>query len=186
MRWVDYLYSPEGGFIFNNGPEGLLWERNEDGIPVPTEEGAEGGEDRRGEVTPNYGITTPGGGYEAEEEWTMYNEDRTFRDFIESETYTKFAPNTHMPFPNVYLPQEQLELIQDLNGDIQTYLETAEAEFITGARDINDDADWDDYVSTLESIGVDQWVEVYQDLYDEFIENFGEFDPVPQQSLPYR
>src|SRR5699024_9384403 len=30
MRWVDYLYSPEGHAFFDQGPEGIFWEWDED------------------------------------------------------------------------------------------------------------------------------------------------------------
>ncbi len=38
LAYVDYMYSVEGLFTLTNGPEGLLWEIDADGVPYMTEE----------------------------------------------------------------------------------------------------------------------------------------------------
>lgn len=41
MRWIDYLYSYEGATLFNQGPEGVLWQFKDkenhvkEWLPVP-------------------------------------------------------------------------------------------------------------------------------------------------------
>jgi hypothetical protein len=37
------------------------------------------------------------------------------------------------------------------------------AEFITGSRDVNDDAEWNSYVEELERAGVDRYVEIWNE-----------------------
>lgn len=39
LKLLNFLYSDEGGFGFEMGPEGVLWKRNSDGVPVLTDLG---------------------------------------------------------------------------------------------------------------------------------------------------
>lgn len=52
----------------------------------------------------------------------------------------------------------------DLWADIDTYIQDCHAAFIIGDMDI--EADWDTYVSTLNKMGLDRVVEIYQNAYD--------------------
>lgn len=165
MRWVDYMYTEEGMDFFDRGPEGYLWEY-EDGegsTRVYTEEGLEGGEDYRGEITPFYGISTPGRGLQLP---PIGGEESDFSVFIREETLEKVEPYAVVAFPPVYLAQEQIDEVQAMIGDINTYIEEQEAQFITGQLDVTDDSAWDNYVSTLQNMGVDRYVEIYQDALD--------------------
>lgn len=164
MRWVDYLYSEEGHLFFNDGPEGYTWEWEDEeaGIRVATEEGLEGGEDYRGTITPNYGITNPG----RIASLPPIGEESDFTVFIREETQEKIEPNAVVAFPLVYLTQEEVDEIQSISGDVATFIEEQEAQFITGQLDVSDDAVWDNYVSTLENMGINRMVEIYQDAFD--------------------
>ena len=51
-----------------------------------------------------------------------------------------------------------------ISAEISTYTDTRILEFITGAADI--DADWDNYVSTIEGMGLQDMVDVKQTAYD--------------------
>ena len=42
-------------------------------------------------------------------------------------------------------------------------------QFITGDMDV--DKDWETYISKLESMGVDNYVSLYQKYYDKYMEN---------------
>ena len=42
-----------------------------------------------------------------------------------------------------------------------------EAAFALGSEDINDDAVWADYVATMEGLGIDRYVEIHQEAYDQ-------------------
>lgn len=48
--------------------------------------------------------------------------------------------------------------------DIQTYYKEMEGKFITGVVDI--ETGWDEYCQTLEQMGVQEVLEVYQSAYD--------------------
>ncbi|MBQ6645571.1 MAG: extracellular solute-binding protein [Clostridia bacterium] len=39
MKWLNWFYDPYTTFVLTNGPEGVRWEWNEEGIPYTTEDG---------------------------------------------------------------------------------------------------------------------------------------------------
>ena len=171
LRWVDYFYSDEGSDLINTGPEGALWEyaENDKGekVRVYTEGvNLENTEESRAKVTPAYGIPVPQLGQEkntpilkeANEEI-----DTKFQDFIEAETEEKVTPFAKVTFPLLYLTNEESEKVRDVATDLKTYVEQMEAKFITGVEPIEN---WDKYVKTIEGMGVEEYVAVYQGAYD--------------------
>lgn len=166
IRWVDQMFTEEGTEYFDRGPEGHYWEweDGEDSTKVMTERAMEEGEEYRGTITPFYGITTPGYGVTLPP--LGHEGESDFSKFIREETQEKVEPFSQLAFPLVYLTQEEIDELQGITGDLATYIEEEEAKFITGQIDPNDDADWDNYVSTLENMGVDRYLEIYQAAYD--------------------
>lgn len=53
-------------------------------------------------------------------------------------------------------------------NDIETYISTMSISFMTGAVDI--DAEWDNFVSTIESMGIESCIEIKQAAYDRYLE----------------
>jgi len=50
--------------------------------------------------------------------------------------------------------------------NIDSYLDSSSAEFITGTRDPNSDTDWQAYLDGLNGLGADRYIEIWQDAYD--------------------
>ena len=175
LRWVDYLYSPEGRDYLNVGPEGALWEyaENDKGetVRIFTEGvNTENTEESRAKVTPDYGITVPTMSFpdsKADFPSIVANPndevDTTFNDFLAKETAEKIEPFAKVTFPLLYLTNEESEKVRDAATDLKTYVEQMEAKFITGVEPIEN---WDKYVKTIEGMGVNEYVEVYQQAYD--------------------
>src|SRR5699024_7010305 len=65
IRWLDYFYSEEGGAYLDQGPEGDLWEWNEDETKRVDKEDDDipdqydDTEDYRASITPAFGIAAP-------------------------------------------------------------------------------------------------------------------------------
>ena len=59
---------------------------------------------------------------------------------------------------------EELDEISDVEASIRSYVEENITAFILGNRDI--EAEWDAYISELEAIGLERYLEVAQDSYD--------------------
>jgi len=172
MRWVDYLYSAEGRQFFNQGPEGEMWEYAENSkgeqVRVFTDKvDLDATEDFRGTITPDYGIQMPGYSVDLPAlKKDVDDPDTTpFQEFIKSETEQKIAPFAEVAFPVTYLTKEEQDSVSAVATDLQTYIEQMEAKFITGVEKL-DDAGWDKYVETIKSMGVEDYVKVYQQVYD--------------------
>ena len=63
-----------------------------------------------------------------------------------------------------YEADENAELTA-IQADINTYVDTAIAQFITGTLEIND-ANWENYISTLNSMGLERALEIKQVGYE--------------------
>jgi len=82
-------------------------------------------------------------------------------------------------WPYAETPVVRNALTLDLDGsdtynekwpDINTYIGNMTAKFISGELEIND-ANWNEYLSELEKMGLDEVLEVYQDAYERYLEN---------------
>lgn len=62
------------------------------------------------------------------------------------------------------MTDEESDVYNGNVADIETYAQESILSFITGAMDIN--TEWDTYVSTLESMGVQENMEIYQAALD--------------------
>lgn len=184
MRWVDWLYTQEGWYFFNAGPAGTTWDWDDDTPDewkdykyVPneyfeeypeeqpyvraTEKAIEEGEEYRGSVSPFYALEHPG----APQDYPRSARDpeNPFGAWTKEETAKKIDPYGKVPMPQVYLTKDEVDETRGIMGDLLTYIEEEEARFITGQIDPNDDADWDNYVSTIENMGVERLLEIYNE-----------------------
>ena len=169
LRWIDYFYTPEGYEFLNHGPEGYLWEweDEEGGSKVFNEEvDPDSREDYRGTITPAYGITVPGLSVELD---TIGGEKSEFSQFILEETQDKIEAHGEVIYPLVYLTRDEQSEVNSIQVDLETYVVESEAAFITGNREITDDT-WAEYIATLEQIGVRRLEEIHQDAYDRWVE----------------
>ena len=66
-------------------------------------------------------------------------------------------------YPSYQLPAEN-ELIASYATDIVSYVKETFAQWVTGERDV--DADWNNYLAHLETLGVKEYVAAYQAYYD--------------------
>ena len=57
---------------------------------------------------------------------------------------------------------ELIDLAENLTSRTGLVLQRA-TEFINGTRDINDDAQWNDYLQELGRAGIDRYVELWRD-----------------------
>jgi len=80
------------------------------------------------------------------------------------EKYEPYRVDAKMVLPTLFFTTDQTEEIADLSKTLYDYVSEMEARFITGNADI--DGQWDKYLSTLESMNLKRYLEVYQEAYD--------------------
>jgi putative aldouronate transport system substrate-binding protein len=165
IRLVDYLYSQEGSLLTQFGVEGEDWKANEfGGYTRITPEGLNPEEYRGGQVTPAAGTPLPFDirDLNAKNEGTL--EKTNPQGFhIWKETNEKLVPHARYGYPLVYFTNEEQKQLNVLETDIKTYVEQMEAKFITGGESLDN---WDTFVSTVERMGLEDYVKTYQAAYD--------------------
>lgn len=170
MRWADYLYTEEGQDLMTKGPEGAFWkyETNDSGekVRVYTGENKQKMEEDRGKIAMDYGLVVPG----LEDDYAQSvlanvndPDPSVWTEFRMKKINEKIMPNTEVPFPIVYMTKDEADQIAINATEIRTYVEQMEAKFITGVESL---AKWDEYVSTLKSMGLNDFVSTYQNAYD--------------------
>jgi len=175
---VDYFYSVEGSKYIEQGPEGVFWEYAENANGDQVRVYAEGvdldkTEDERGKITPAYGLTTPNIVVDTTDEYAILvnpddEVDNAFGDWVAQETEDKMNDIAVVPFPLLYLTVEENDQVAATATDLSTYIEQMEAKFITGVEPLSN---WDKFVSTVESMGIEDYVAVYQTAYDRWLAN---------------
>jgi putative aldouronate transport system substrate-binding protein len=155
MRWVDYLYSEEGAYTIFQGVEGENWEWVD---AEKTRWVFLGSEQERGQATPDPGTAPP----------QHRREDIILKKNAEDERYFDrqpqlLEPYLKSPFPTVYFTPEEQTRVSALQTDIETYYKQMEAQFIVGRASFDK---WEEYVSTLKRMGIEDLIALYQAAYD--------------------
>lgn len=164
LEMVEFLYSDEGYLLSNYGVEGESYTMV-DGKPTYTEL-ITNNPDGLSSFFASYKYAT-----NAASSFFPYINDmsKSFYDFNDNqwEVYEglKNLSDCAYNYPAyAKMTAEETEEYTRISAEISTYTDTRILEFITGAADI--DADWDNYVSTIEGMGLQDMVDVKQDAYD--------------------
>ncbi|MGH8956729.1 MAG: extracellular solute-binding protein [Microbacterium sp.] len=176
IKLLDYLATDEGQIRASMGPEGEAWVPAVDGDlaldpeleptfrPITYDETSNAAwrsmsqywdslEFRNAQVVPE-DIYTPDG-YER-------------RLLYATQEYEPFQPDESVIFPieKLWPDLETSAELAELQTNIATYITQAQAEFVTGQRDITDDGAWDAYVADIEGLGLALYLELLQTAYD--------------------
>lgn len=161
LSWVDYLYTVEGFILSEAGADGEEFTWNDDGTWL-WEAGSS--ETFISEVLPSAtvrsGIIMPG---YADVEFQKKIDDHSTMHVISNLLRLK-AIDT-LPYPLVYLTQEQQERVDELIFKIAKYAEYQMVWFITGDVELNDDT-WTDFCRQVKALGLDEMVAIWQTAAD--------------------
>jgi putative aldouronate transport system substrate-binding protein len=92
----------------------------------------------------------------------------TFEKPLYEETKNNYSPyqqDISLQLPPLYLTEDQSAQSAELATTINNYVKEMMAKFIIGEVDINDDAQWNTYTSTLDQMGIATYLKIYQDAY---------------------
>ena len=82
-----------------------------------------------------------------------------------NENHLPYAPSIDRLIPPLVLSEEQGRELADIRLAVETYVEEMKVNFIVGNADV--DAEWDNYLATLDSLGLPRLLEIFQEVYDE-------------------
>lgn len=176
IRMVDYMYTPEGQTLAQSGLEGVGWRK-----PVAGEVAlGEGLEPKFATLIPIESTEQKNTGWSGmahfymprdyRDSWVaskdIYAPDGYERRLIEATLlYEGHEPDEMFPVWNIWLDSAQADEVGMLSTNLMNYIDQSMLQFITGNLDL--DRDWDTYVSGLENMQVDRFIEIMQKAYDQ-------------------
>ncbi len=179
MEIMNYLFTPEGHLRSQFGEEGIGWRAPEEGeialdqslepsiVDLPLDE------ENEADYNGNWGPMTQ---VFDTVEWRnsqvqpldIYTNAGAERRFFEAtESYEGLESDALFPYWNLWVANEDASELSTLQTNIESYVATSTAEFVTGVRDPNNDGDWQAYLDGLAGLGVDRYLEIWQKAYDQ-------------------
>lgn len=169
LRWVDFFYSEAGALLLINGVEGEDWELTPaGGLRRLYPEGVNPEEYRAAYLTPDAGTQLPHNREpvfaRSSRDWAETN---PLNFYIAEQTRLKLEPYAAPTFPLLYFTDAEQQELNFLLLDLESYVAQNEAAFVTGQRPLTE---WDDYLRTLERIGLARVLELHQSAYERYLE----------------
>lgn len=166
IRLIDYLYSEEGGILSRLGIKDYTYEVKEDGswdyiVPEGWDE-SKGMENLIGTVAGAFSPMRQPAEMIEKASYIVENPDA-----LDNQMKKKLAPYLVVPVPSLYFELAEQKKINTLYTDLASCSERFMARSITGEIDV--DAEWDNYINDLKKIGLDEYEQIYQKKYDEYI-----------------
>ena len=156
------------GVNFGSGPEFETWVDNGDGTYTEiTPEDAEGS--RSAYISQQYrwshafGLNTAWAGMKSS---TPGNAQMRQQGYLEK--IHPYMNDRVVVVKNLRFTEDEQYVIDNKYGEIKAYYDQMEAEFISGAKDI--DAEWDTFQATLKQMGIDEVTAVIQASYTRLLE----------------
>jgi len=170
-RYWDYGYSEEAHILANYGPEDETMYFDEQGNPHYTE----------------FAMNPP------EENWNFNGiqkyymlldapfyriGDREQHDITDAEKACGPAwtqGDSEYFLPNITTTADEGEELSSIMSDIKTYIEEQQALFVTGQRPLSE---FEDFINTVKSMGIEDAEEIYQDALDRYNERATVIDSI--------
>lgn len=168
LQFLDYGYSYEGSLLYNfgfqkgSGHDVETWDFDADGEPLM---------DGDALLTVAEATNIASGVISTKDLAGVVFDKRLSFEFGERELACFDAWSTNKTNENILgsattLNAEEGTEASAIYSDILTYVATSSLQFINGTLDIDNDADWDNYVSTIESMNIDGLTDIIQGAYD--------------------
>lgn len=164
-RLLDIMYSDLGTQLISYGAEGEDWTWDDEAhtswtFHVPSD-WTKNQEDYRATITPNAGSASAL--YWSNDFVGKMNDEVITRLNRQSEIY---VPYLKTPEPASYkFTSAEYEEISTIKASLDNQISYYEASFITGTMDIDDDAAYQDYLSTIKRFKSDRLEEIYNTMY---------------------
>lgn len=167
VRWADYFYGDEGSQLWYMGLEGETFEYDEDGNPKYVDKitNSSEGLSKNQEIVKYLGWVGVGAPGVLKEKYFDGSEAapqpveaaKALEPYLIDEAWPAFT-----------YTEEESKLLSSVGADIEKYATEMRDKFITGEAPFSE---WDNYVKTLESIGLEDYMEIQKAAYDRYLEN---------------
>ncbi len=79
--------------------------------------------------------------------------------------YAPYSPDIEDLIPPLVFTADEAQELADIRLAVDTFVDEMQVQFITGGADI--DADWDNYIETLDATGLPRMLEIYQAAFEQ-------------------
>ncbi|MEK3885666.1 extracellular solute-binding protein [Paenibacillus sp. PL2-23] len=160
MRWIDRQYEPDMSWQMHSGPFGhnLILSDNGKYDRANSPEGLSNNQFRHSEAPGNFGVWAVLG------ESNRLNMPAGMKEKHEAaQVYKPYLAKQENLYPDIIYNVEDVSRLKVLKTDIHQYIETAVPQFIIdGVTDSN----WDTYINSLNKMGLQELIDIYQENYD--------------------
>ena len=171
LQLVDYLCTEEGQLLTNYGTEGYTFEYDENGDPVFSDliiNNPDGYSFSVAEVI--YAMAyVPGITDLRRDFYSMTDVGYEALDLFSSQNTGLNSIPSNI---DAYLTTDESNQYAAIASDVETYMETAVLQFITGGTDLTEES-YQEFVDTCLDMGLAEMDELYQAAYDRYLETVG-------------
>lgn len=162
-KWMNFWYTEEGQMLSSWGIEGVSFEYGEDGKPAYNDAVLN---------NPDFFMTNFAIAYytasqtpsmkDSTKDWANYRQESIDAILL----WTESSDDAYVLPTNLSLTVDESERFTVIMTDINTYAEENVMKFVTGELGFDN---WDNFVGTIESMGIDEAIEIYQAAYDRYM-----------------
>ncbi|GKV57608.1 ABC transporter substrate-binding protein [Sporosarcina sp. NCCP-2222] len=164
VRWMDYFYGDEGNKMFFMGFEGVTYEEDSEGNFKYLETITDNPDGLNMDQAISQYLTWPGGYYPGIVRQKFFQgAESKENSTLNAEKVKPYRIKDEDILPGINYTVEESERVSAIMTDIQTYVDEMTASFITGKADLGK---WDEYLKTLDKMGVNDYLEIAQGAYE--------------------
>lgn len=164
LKWVDQMYDPKMSMQAIYGPIGVCFEEKPDEKGVYLNKTPPEGT-TPGELKGMNELQGPTAQLNEDFGSLYYMEDRAMQRLDDLKSFWFNDVKNFESYPSVVFTLEETEIINDKLADIKTYTDEMTTGWLLNG---GVEEQWDEYVSQLKSLGIDDVVKCWQDAYDRY------------------
>ena len=166
LRWCDWWYTDDGYMAANWGQEGLTFDYDEKGDPVYTDIVINNPDMDRDTSIVMYTMSEMGDHF-------VSDPRRIYQYYADGVLdikmlWTEGDDNAYVIPTDVSKTTEESEELSRIMNEVYSYTNEMTLRFITGSDDI--ESGWNQYVETLNSLGIEEAAQIYSDCYVRYLE----------------
>lgn len=163
MRWIDEFYSLDTTIQTFYGPYGIMTEKQDDGTVIAFEppEGTTYGTWRWGNTPADSACYAC---FKEIEDFLTPAKQQYDRAVYQDAIEEWLQPEENR-YPNLSFTIEQIDELKTLVPDLNTFVETKRAKFVTEGFT---DSDWDEYLQQLNAMGLERALEIWDAAYSNY------------------
>ena len=163
VRWMDYFYSDEGAKLYYMGVEGETYEETSEGEYQYLDKITNSSEGLTFEQELSKYLTWLGGIMGIIKEEYFHGSESSPGSLEATEKIAPYVPE--VIWPGFTYTNEENKVLSSTGADIDKYVEEMRDKFISGDASFSE---WDNYVETIENMGLDEYMEIQQEAYNRF------------------